>query len=213
MLIDARGKACPQPVILAKQQLDAACGELTLLVDNAAAAGNLERLAAGRHLKAETVREEDGLFRVQIHAAAALADTPAAAALAPGSAAQTQSAPGSAAQGAPQGYAVFVSRDHLGAGHPELGATLLAMALYTLAESESPPRWLLFMNSGVKLPAGGDQAITDSLDKLSAQGCEILVCGACLDFYSLSERLRAGRVSNMYDILSVMQRADKVISL
>ena len=47
----------------------------------------------------------------------------------------------------------------------------------------------------------------------SAAGVEILVCGTCLNFYGLTEQLRVGTVSNMYDIVTRMQKAGKVVSL
>ena len=42
--IDAKGLACPQPVILTKKALDA-CDEVTILVDNNAACDNIKRMA------------------------------------------------------------------------------------------------------------------------------------------------------------------------
>ena len=56
-------------------------------------------------------------------------------------------------------YAVFVGKDYVGDGDETLGKSLMKMALYTLSESGNPPAHLLFMNSGVKLVAGGEQAI------------------------------------------------------
>ena len=43
--IDAFGKACPMPVVLAKKELDAGEKDLTVAVDNEIAVGNLRRLA------------------------------------------------------------------------------------------------------------------------------------------------------------------------
>ena len=69
------------------------------------------------------------------------------------------------------------------------------------------------MNSGVKLVAGDEQLIIDSVNKLIKKGAEVLVCGTCLDFYGLKEQLKVGEVSNMYDILGRMQEAAKTITL
>lgn len=60
------------------------------------------------------------------------------------------------------------------------------------------PASVLFMNSGVKLVAGDEQQIIDSVNKLIEKGTEVLVCGTCLDFYGLKEQLKVGEVSNMY---------------
>ena len=121
--------------------------------------------------------------------------------------------PVACASGTGCGYAVFVSRDCVGDGDAELGRSLMKMALYTLSESDDVPASLLFMNAGVKLVAGGEAQIAESVRALQEKGTEVLVCGTCLDYYGLTERLEAGEVSNMYDILGRMQEAAKVVTL
>ena len=69
------------------------------------------------------------------------------------------------------------------------------------------------MNSGVRLPAGQARDVIDSVRQLMEKGTEVLVCGACLNFYGLTEQLKAGEISNMYEILGRMQEAAKVIAL
>ena len=59
------------------------------------------------------------------------------------------------------------------------------------------------------LVSGGGTNLQALIDK----GVKVLVCGTCLNYYGLAERLKIGTVSNMYDILGAMQRADKVITL
>ena len=108
---------------------------------------------------------------------------------------------------------MFVGKDHVGEGDGELGYNLMKMALYTLSESDDVPASLLFMNAGVKLVAGGEQQVVDSVRALEEKGCEVLVCGTCLDFYGCKDQLAVGEVSNMYDILGRMQEAAKVITL
>ncbi len=44
-IIDARGLSCPQPVLMAKQALEAEPTGCEILVDNAAAQGNVSRFA------------------------------------------------------------------------------------------------------------------------------------------------------------------------
>lgn len=71
---------------------------------------------------------------------------------------------------------------------------------------------MLFMNAGVRLPTL-DEQIPAHLKSLADAGVEILVCGTCLSFYGLTDQLQVGTVSNMYDIVTRMQRAAKVVSL
>ena len=195
MQIDARGKACPQPVILAKKEIDGGCRDLTVLVDNKTAVENLTRLGNSAGMTVTTGETAQGLF-VRLTGEGKIVEEPVIACPTTGN-----------------GYAVFVGKDVVGAGDRELGYNLMKMALYTLAQSDSVPAHVLFMNDGVKLPAGEEQQVIDSLMSLIEKGSFVLVCGTCLNYYGLADRLKVGTVSNMYDIMSAMQRADKVITL
>ena len=57
--IDALGKACPMPVVLAKQALDQGARDITVLVDNDIAVQNLTRLAESQGM---TVRSAADAF-------------------------------------------------------------------------------------------------------------------------------------------------------
>ena len=195
MQIDARGKACPMPVIMAKKEIDGGCKELTVLVDNKTAVENLTRLGNSAGMQVTTGENSDGLF-VRLSGDGKFTEEPVIECPTAGN-----------------GYAVFVGKDVVGAGDRELGYNLMKMALYTLAQGDSIPAHVLFMNDGVKLPAGEEQQVIDSLMTLIEKGTKVLVCGTCLNFYGIADRLKVGTVSNMYDILGAMQRADKVITL
>jgi len=195
MQIDARGKACPMPVILAKKEIDGGCQDLTVLVDNRTAVENLTRLGNSAGMRVTSGESAGDLF-VRLTGEGKVVENPVIACPTTGN-----------------GYAVFIGKNSVGAGDPALGYNLMKMALYTLAQGDSVPAHVLFMNDGVKLPAGEEQQVIDSLMTLSEKGCIVLVCGTCLNFYGIADRLKVGIVSNMYDILGAMQRADKVISL
>ena len=195
--IDARGLLCPKPVILAKKELDAGETELSILVDNYIAVQNLTRLAQANQMEMQS-RETQGGYEVRIAGEGKTGENVMPA--------DIQCAPGA-------GYVVFIGKDHVGEGDQDLGYNLMKMFLYTLSESEDIPASVLFMNSGVKLPAGGEQQVVDSINALIHKGAEVLVCGACLNFYQLTDQLAAGKVSNMYEILSRMQGAGKVITV
>lgn len=198
--VNAFGLACPKPLMMAKAKIDEGARELSVHVDNEIAVKNVSRLAEkyGLNVAVETIEggwsvnfsEGEGSIAAAAAPAAAPACTPASC-----------------------GYAVFIGKDHVGEGDPQLGYNLMKMAIYTLSESEDVPASVLFMNSGVKLVAGDEQQIIDSVNKLIEKGTEVLVCGTCLDFYGLKEQLKVGEVSNMYDILGRMQEAAKTITL
>ena len=195
-IIDARGKACPTPVIMAKKAISAGESTFTVLVDNTTAVENLKRLAENQGFDAAAA-EAEGVFSVAFTRTGCAACEEAVNAPLP--------APGG-------DWAVFVGRDIIGDGDRELGTNLMRMFFYTLSQGEDKPGAVLFMNAGVKLPTL-DEQVVEHLKALSAVGVEILVCGTCLNFYGLTDRLRVGTVSNMYDIVTRMQKAGKVISL
>ena len=195
-IIDARGKACPTPVIMAKKAISAGESTFTVLVDNTTAVENLKRLAENQGFDAAAA-EAEGVFSVAFTRTGCAACEEAVNAPLP--------APGG-------DWAVFVGRDIIGDGDRELGANLMRMFFYTLSQGEDKPGAVLFMNAGVKLPTL-DEQVVEHLKALSAVGVEILVCGTCLNFYGLTDRLRVGTVSNMYDIVTRMQKAGKVVSL
>ena len=112
----------------------------------------------------------------------------------------------------PKNWALFIGKNFIGDGSEELGGSLMTMFFYTLAESNDAPRYILFMNSGVKLVVENDQVV-EHLQTLQAKGSEILVCGTCLKFFDLEGNQKIGTVSNMYDISERMHMADKVITL
>ena len=195
-IVDAKGKPCPTPVILAKQAMAQGHTAFTVLVDNPTAVENLKRLADNQGFEV-AVREEGGTYALDF----------------------TKGEGCSACEEAvnsplPAGgdWAVFVGRDIIGDGDRELGGNLMRMFFYTLAQGEDKPGAVLFMNAGVKLPTLDGQ-VADHLKALSDSGTEILVCGTCLNFYGLTDQLKVGAVSNMYDIVTRMQKAAKVISL
>lgn len=195
-IIDARGKACPTPVIMAKKAISAGESSFTVLVDNTTAVENLKRLAANQGFDAAAA-EAEGVFSVAFTRTGCAACEEAVNSPLP--------APGG-------DWAVFVGRDIIGDGDRELGTNLMRMFFYTLSQGEDKPGAVLFMNAGVKLPTL-DEQVVEHLKALSAVGVEILVCGTCLNFYGLTDRLRVGTVSNMYDIVTRMQKAGKVVSL
>ncbi|MEG0989662.1 MAG: sulfurtransferase-like selenium metabolism protein YedF [Gordonibacter sp.] len=209
-IIDAFGMQCPKPLVLAKKQIDGGVRELAVQVDNETACKNLTRLG-GKTGLAVSIDEIEGGWLVSFSEgdeSAPVSDGgPVAAAEA------AVSAPAACSTGGGCGYAVFVSRDTVGDGEGALGRNLMKMALYTLSEAGDPPASLLFMNAGVKLVAGEEPQVVESVQALAEQGTEVLVCGTCLDFYGLKDSLGAGEVSNMYDILERMREAAKVITL
>jgi sulfur relay (sulfurtransferase) complex TusBCD TusD component (DsrE family) len=58
----------------------------------------------------------------------------------------------------------------------------------------------------------GAETLKD-LQELEERGVHIFVCGTCLDFFGLLDQKRVGETTNMLDIVTSMQLADKVIAV
>ena len=198
ILVDAKGKLCPIPVVLAKKEIDGGAAEFTVEADNATAVENLQWLADSQGYRT-TVQSADGVFSIDFTKA-------------PCEQAGPSGADARDAGPADRSWAVFVGRETVGEGDPELGGSLMKMFFYTLSQSDDLPEAVLFMNGGVKLPTLNDQ-VAGHLCELAGKGVDVLVCGTCLNFYGIADKLQVGTVSNMYDIVERMKRAGKVVSL
>jgi selenium metabolism protein YedF len=189
--IDARGMACPEPVVMTKKALDGGASELQVLVDNEVARDNVSRLGKKMGCAIETSQsEQDFLIRL-CRSDVIEQDT---------------------VRKAQQASLIFVNSNAVGKGSDELGEALLKTFLNTLAESHNKPDKLVFMNSGVKMVAE-DSGALESLKSLEDQGVEIIACGTCLDYFNLKDKIAVGKISNMYDILDSMLEADKMVTI
>ncbi len=199
--IDARGLACPQPVIATKKALDAiVAGVVTVIVDNPVAKENVMKFAAANGCGV-SVEEAGGHYRIRI-----TKDAPAGADAASAGGADAPAA------GRPAGNTVYlITRDTFGHGSADLGAILMKSFLYTLTESEPLPSALLFVNGGIRLTVAGSPVL-DHLAALNARGVKVLSCGTCLDFFGLKSKLAVGGVTNMYTIVAELA-AGKVVTI
>ncbi len=193
-LLDARGLACPGPVVRTRGALKAGAHELEVLVDNPTARDNVCRFASSQGCRVE-VAEEGRDFRIAISREAEGTETPRP------SAAETE-----------QRIVVILLSDVMGRGDDELGRVLLKAFLNTLLESDPLPWRMVLFNRGAMLAVEGE-ATVEALSKLHEAGVEILVCGTCLDYFCVKERLAVGEVSNMYEILSTMQVATNTLTI
>ncbi len=199
--IDARGLACPQPVLLTHKALQEH-DEVTTLVDNQVATENLRRLATGKGYEVQVRSDPDGYLVHLRH--------PGRTPELPGMSAAPDPAP--EPQGTQGGTGLLLTADALGHGSEELGQLLIRTFFHTLGESQTPPSTAIFMNSGVKLAVEGSPVLED-LGILAGKGMAILVCGTCLKHFDLMERLAVGQVSNMYEISEHLLGAPRVLRM
>ncbi len=110
------------------------------------------------------------------------------------------------------GTAVLFTRNGLGDAPTELARLLAANFAGLLEKEPEPPETLLFYGEGVKLACEGSP-ILDPLRRLSERGTELILCRTCLDYFGLLDRVAAGTVKGMPDILAAMRGAGKVLSV
>ena len=200
--IDVRGLACPAPVLQIKAALkDENFDHVAVVADNAAAQQNVQRFLESREF--QTTLEHEGAD----YLVTAKRDS------APG--VKTPS-PAEQPDGHPQAGAkkimVMCATDRMGFGDDELGCRLMVNFLRTLNEMSGELWRLVFVNNGVKLTVDGSQVLED-LKNYEKQGVQILVCGTCLNHFNLLESKQVGETTNMLDIVTAMQLADKVINI
>ena len=102
--------------------------------------------------------------------------------------------------------------DRIGFGDDELGLKLMINYLRTLKEMGRELWRLVLVNNGVKLTIDGSEVL-DDLKQYEKEGLKIMVCGTCLNHFNLLEKKRVGETTNMLDIVTAMQLADKVINI
>lgn len=107
---------------------------------------------------------------------------------------------------------VLVTSAQLGRGDDQLGDKLMANYLKTLKEMGDDLWQLIFVNSGVTLTTSSSPVLTE-LQEYEKNGVIVLVCGTCLEHFQLTGFKKVGATTNMLDIVTAMQLADKVVSI
>ena len=190
--LDCRGLECPLPVVKTKEALkEENC--VQTIVDNEIAVENLSKFANvkgysvhskqdGKEYVVEISKgEEESNFEVEY----------------------TYVKPERAKT------CVVCSSNTMGS-NPELGAILMKSFIFSLTKQDQLPDEMIFYNEGVKITTTQNETLED-LKYLEKNGVEIVSCGTCLDFFQLKEELKVGTVTNMYDIVERMEKADKII--
>ncbi len=200
-IIDARGKACPMPVVETKKVL-AILNEgdtIEVTVDNSIAVQNLSKLAKQKKLPVSSKKIDDNNYIVMLTMIGTSKNETVEAAE------KTACIPNRLDE-----TVIVISSDKMGEGDKKLGHILMKGFIYALTEQDQLPETILLYNSGAYLSVEGSDSLAD-LKLLESQGVEILTCGTCLNHYGLTEKLGVGSVTNMYVIVEKQLRATKVV--
>ena len=188
--VNAVGMVCPLPVIETRKALKEN-EQVETTVDNKVATENLRRMAAQMGYEYDLKEEGADRFVVTIT--------------------KTQGAErAETATKAADEFVVVIDSVTMGNGAEQLGKNLMKTFIYTLTEQEVLPQRIIFYNGGVQLLTEGSEVLED-LQKLAAEGVEIYGCGACLNFYGLTEKVKVGEITNMFSIVEMMRKAYRIV--
>lgn len=192
--IDCRGLACPQPVIQTKKALEqTGAAEIEVLLDNEIACENVSRFAQSRGWTVDAIVREGKELRLTLK---------------PGRGESCGDPSPKPTE--EEKILVYCHSDRMGQGDDGLGEVLMRSFIKSLADMAPQPQRIVFANGGVRLTTEGS-ALLETLQGYEKQGIEIFSCGTCLDYLGLKEKLRVGRATNMFEILSAMWSFDRVV--
>jgi selenium metabolism protein YedF len=200
-IIDVLGKPCPIPVIEAKKALAEPDTDSVLVkVDNIVAVQNLEKMANGYGYGFSYTESAKDVYDIAINREGKKPPELEAEDIDPSIGATSG------------GLAVVIGRNTMGEGAEDLGKILIKGFIYSLTELPTPPKYVIFFNSGAHLTTGGANTV-DDLKKLEGKGTEVLTCGTCVNYYGLQDKLAVGAITDMYGITERMTSVGTVINI
>ncbi|MBW2739402.1 MAG: sulfurtransferase-like selenium metabolism protein YedF [Deltaproteobacteria bacterium] len=195
--IDARGLACPAPVLQTKAAIEEANPNvIKVIIDNEASRQNVCRFLESRNYEI-SVQEEGSDFHVTGKRKEGVSP---------------EVSIDEKTRTDVKRIMVMLATDRMGFGDDELGLKLMISYIRTLKEMGSELWRLVFVNNGVKLTIKGSEVLP-VLQAYEKDGLHIMVCGTCLTHFDLLDEKQVGETTNMLDIVTAMQLADKVINI
>jgi selenium metabolism protein YedF len=195
--IDVRGLACPAPVLQTKNAIEEEnLNIIEVLVDNEAARQNVSSFLKSRGFEV-SAQEREGDFNVTGRRHGGV---------------EPEVVRAEKQDNEKKKIMVMLSNNCIGHGDDELGSKLMASFLKTIKEMGDELWRLVFVNNGVKLTIDGSEVLS-VLKEYEKDGLYILVCGTCLTYFNLLDKKQVGETTNMLDIVTAMQLADKVINI
>ena len=195
--VDAKGLICPKPLILTKKMLNEVSvnEQFIVLIDNETSKTNVRRFLKDNKAKVEFTRE-DNTYRLLV---TKLEENIS----------HSEAENFSELHRTKKGNHIYILKTR-SVANDELGEMLTNGFLDTIKEVEPLPDKLIFYHEGVFLTLD-DSPVLDKLKVLESLGVEILICGNCVNYYDVVDRVSVGKVSNAYDILQAMTNAGHLI--
>jgi len=192
--VNAKGLACPQPVVLSMKALsEMESGKVIVSVDNEVARDNVKRMAEHEGCSVTVEGKSDG-FELQITRV-------------PPAKFPTELITDKKVVGETLVY-LFES-DFIGRNR-ELGKILINGFLNAINSLPKRKSKIVLISNGVRLAIAGSYVL-DTLLELKQSGFEILICGTCLDFFKIRDKVRVGTISNALEIMGALTNESKVV--
>ena len=193
--VNAKGLACPQPVVMTKNALgEIEKGEVVVTVDSEVARDNVKRMAESEGCSVAIEVQGDDTYSLHITKVGSAADTQAVV---------------TEKELTHEPLVYLFDSDFIGTNR-ELGKVLVNGFLNAIPSLPKRKSTIILISNGVKLATAGSYVL-DTLKQFEQMGFSILICGTCLDFFKIREKVQAGIVSNALEIMEALTTAAKVV--
>lgn len=201
-IVDTKGQACPAPLVATRRALKEAeeGAVLRILTDSQTSLNNISRFLRDNSIAFSVEKEGDGSWSVVI---VKNADSPVPEV-------RDDSCPVDVPHFSKGRFIISFSSDLMGDGDEELSRLLMTSFIRSIKDLDLLPSCMVFYNRGVFLGAD-DSPVARDLAELQSMGTELFFCATCIGFYRLEGRIKAGTLSNMYEISAKMAAADNII--
>lgn len=107
---------------------------------------------------------------------------------------------------------IIVNNNGMGNADEKLQLTLFGKYIELIQQNGELPAALCFYADGVKLVCEGSP-VSEKLRELESKNVRLIVCSTCLNYFNLQDKIQAGIVGGMGDIIEAQVKAEKVITL
>lgn len=200
-IIDTKGQLCPAPLILTKRAMKEtpAGGSFKVETDSKVSLDNISRFLKDNQIEF-SLEESDGIWTLTII---------------PGKSDFSKVRPEDYCR--PEvphftkgNFVIAFASDRMGEGDPDLGKLLISNFIKAIKDLDALPSKMVFYNRGVMIGTI-DSPLYDHLKDLESMGVDLLFCSTCAGHYSLTEKIRIGSLSNIFEITQIMASAGNVI--
>lgn len=107
---------------------------------------------------------------------------------------------------------VLVTNEGMGKSDTQIQVKLIRNYFRLLDAYDMLPGAICFYTEGVKLVVEGSPVL-EELKSLEGKGVWLIVCGTCLKYFDLVDKVKVGFIGGMTDIIEAQWRAEKVITI